>query len=59
MSDEETAGLTVRDRCARAGMSDERTAAAFERGLLMVDGVVVEDLNMPTEPGSRIVIAAS
>jgi hypothetical protein len=40
-------------------MSDERTAAAFERGLLMVDGVVVEDLNMPTEPGSRIVIAAS
>lgn len=50
---------TVRERAHNAGIPDERLTSYIERGLLLVDGEPVTDLDTPTEPGSRIVIAGS
>lgn len=50
---------TVRERAHNAGIPDERLTSYVERGLLLVDGEPVTDLDAPTEPGSRIVIAGS
>ncbi|MGD9989325.1 hypothetical protein [Pseudonocardia sp.] len=50
---------TVRARLTSVGIPADRLAVYVERGLLLLDGEPVTDLDAPTEPGSRIVIAGS
>lgn len=59
MSDEQTPRPTVRARAGGMGIPDERLAAYVERGLLLVDGEPVTDLDAETAPGSRILVAGS
>jgi len=47
---------TVRDRLTTAGLSPERIAEHLEQGRIRVDDVKATDLDMVTEPGSRIVV---
>ncbi|MEU7813866.1 hypothetical protein [Pseudonocardia sp. NPDC049154] len=60
MSDAEQAEEipTVRNRL-EAMLSEERIASHLERKVIKLDGVVVEDLNTPAPPGTRIVFGGS
>ncbi|WP_214368326.1 hypothetical protein [Pseudonocardia sp. H11422] len=49
---------TVRTRL-EAMLSEERIASHLERRVIKLDGVVVEDLDTPASPGTRIVIGGS
>lgn len=49
---------TVRTRL-EAMLSEERIAAHLERKVIKLDGIVVEDLDIPAPPGTRIVFGGS
>lgn len=48
--------LTVRDRLAAAGLSDERIDEHMTAGRVRVDGELVTDLDTPAAAGTRVVI---
>ncbi|MDN5915114.1 MAG: hypothetical protein L0I76_08420 [Pseudonocardia sp.] len=52
-------GMTVRERLAAAGLSEQRVAMHLENKVLQIDGQTVTDLDQPAPAGSRINIAGS
>jgi hypothetical protein len=50
------ASITVLERMNRAGIGSDRARAHLLAGRVRVDGVVVDDLDMPVEIGARIVL---
>lgn len=47
---------TVRDRLIAAGWSESRIAEHVEAGRVRVDGVLVEDLDMPAPAEAQVVV---
>jgi hypothetical protein len=60
VSDEQQPGTvpTVRDRLAGV-LSDDRVAEHLRNRALRLDGEVVDDLDTPAPPGTRIVVGGS
>ncbi|AEA26498.1 hypothetical protein Psed_4339 [Pseudonocardia dioxanivorans CB1190] len=59
MSDDQPDTPTVRDRATAAGIPETRLLTYVERGLLLLDGDVVCELDQPAPPGTRLLVTGS
>lgn len=57
MTEDSDAVPTVRSRAASIPIPEERLLDQIERGVLMLDGEPVTDLDTPAPPGTRIQVA--
>ncbi|MCE3554499.1 hypothetical protein LWC33_23955 [Pseudonocardia sp. RS11V-5] len=50
---------TVRSRLLDAGVSPERLAMHHEARRVLLDGAIVDDLDQPAPPGTRLTFASA